>query len=264
MKKFYLFLVSFLVVSFVLAQTVDQSVLQDLIKRLQNLMQTKTPTATLPTPTSVVPLPQGVAPLLPVEKSIIPEIIRPILPDEDRSDDVILQLNNLKIKGIWEKKFFPTDLPNPPKAIIYSVRDIDWRCFMFEKEEAPPLPCITDLRRAIYWREISIRISDQTILLLRNRQKAKLEDFEVGDKINVYGFMDKDDFVMDALIVRNLSKPVEGEGVCRSATFAATNPKTGNCYYFRNTCDLPSGWIKKDACPITPPITPKPPEKPTF
>jgi hypothetical protein len=33
-------------------------------------------------------------------KPITSEIIRPILPDEDRSDDVIVQINNLKITRI--------------------------------------------------------------------------------------------------------------------------------------------------------------------
>ncbi len=44
--------------------------------------------------------------------------------------------------------------------------------------------------------------------MLRNRGRARLADFEIGDRINVYGFRDGGTGFVDALIVRNLDKPV--------------------------------------------------------
>lgn len=52
---------------------------------------------------------------------------------------------------------------------------------------------------------LNIKISKETILLLRDRTRAKFSQFAVGEEINVYGFQNKDS--VEALIVRNLDKP---------------------------------------------------------
>jgi hypothetical protein len=236
-------------------------------------------------------IPKGVKPALPKDietKPITPEVIRPILPDEDRSDDAIVQINNLRITRI----LFDPGIQNV-KAIFFAVRDIGWKCMLFESEESEKsLPCILDVRRKVLQKELAIQISNDTILLQRNRQRAKLEDFQVGDKINIYGFMDKDNYSIDALIVRNLNlprivkckprpacldqippclipepvggwcpKPIEPElpvtstpRVCIQVITPAYNPQNPlECKEFPTPCDVPPGWVKTEKCPV---ITP--------
>jgi hypothetical protein len=137
----------------------------------------------------------------PIFSGSIRSIIEEILPDENRDDDDIVQINNLRITN-----FFPF---GNDKGVIFAVRDIGWKCMFFESEEAEKsLPCPLGIRKSILGRELVILIKyNDTILLQKNRQRAKLEDFKVGDKINVYGFMDKDNNGIDALIVRNLDLP---------------------------------------------------------
>jgi hypothetical protein len=216
MKKLLFISIFFLVVNFVFAQAVpvDVNVLRQIVDILQKLIQggqiqvppvqTPGPAETKVIQPKVIELPRGVMPALPqtVEtKPITPEVIRPILPDEDRSDDAIVQINNLRITRI----LLDPGIENV-KAILFAVRDIGWKCMLFESEESKKsLPCVLDVRRPILQKELAIQISNDTILLQKNRQKAKLEDFQVGDKINVYGFMDKDNNAIDALIVRNLN-----------------------------------------------------------
>jgi hypothetical protein len=189
MKKLLLISIFFLVVNLSFAQTtvpIDVNVLSQIVDILQKSIQ------------------RGQIQAQVIEtQPITPESLRPILPDEDRSDDAIVQINNLKITRI---------LLNPGienvRAIFFAVRGIDWKCFLFESGESEKsLPCILNIRRPILQKELAIQISNDTILLQKNRQRAKLEDFKVGDKINVYGFMDKDNFGIDALIVRNLNLP---------------------------------------------------------
>jgi|GEM_PF-1284254 len=163
-------------------------------------------------------IPKGVKPALPKDidtKPITPEVIKPILPDEDRSDDVIVQINNLRITRI----LLDPGIQNV-KAIFFVARDIGWKCMLFESEESEKsLPCVLDVRRKVLQKELAIQISNDTILLQKNRQKAKLEDFKVGDKINVYGFMDKDSNGIDALIVRNLSGTKSAERTIINISF---------------------------------------------
>ncbi len=54
----------------------------------------------------------------------------------------------------------------------------------------------------------NIQVTDRTFLLLRDKQKATINDFAVGDKINVYGLHSGENISeIEALIMRNLSKP---------------------------------------------------------
>jgi hypothetical protein len=239
MKKLLFISIFFLVVNFVFAQAVpvDVNVLRQVVDILQKLIQggqVQVPPVQAPAPETekkievpgpaetkviqpkVIQLPRGVMPALPqaIEtRPITPEILRPILPDEDRSDDALVQINNLRITRI----LLDPGIQNV-KAIFFAVRDFNWKCMLFESEESEKsLPCVLDIRRTILQKELAIQISDDTILLQRNRQRAKLEDFKVGDKINVYGFMDKDNYSIDALIVRKITgvpKPIEPKKAC--------------------------------------------------
>ena len=289
MKKILFISIFFLVITFVFAQTalVDENLVRQIVDILQRSIQEgqiQAPTppvqATAPetekkveAPSSVetklkeIPnfeLPRGVKPILPKEKPITPEIIKPILPDEDRSDDVIVQINNLRITRI----LLDPGIENV-KAIFFAVRDIGWKCMLFESEESKKsLPCILDIRRKVLQKELAIQISNDTILLQRNRQRAKLEDFKVGDKINVYGFMDKDNYSIDALIVRNIVsvpkpifRPIEPKlpvtstpRVCIQVITPAYNPQNPlECKEFPTPCDVPSGWVKAERCPVKTP-----------
>jgi hypothetical protein len=248
MKKLLFISIFFLVVNFVFAQAVPK------------VIQPK-----------AIELPKGVVPALPKNietKPITPEIIKPILPDKDRSDDAIVQINNLRITRI----LLDPGIQNV-KAIFFAVRDIGWKCMLFESEESEKsLPCVLDIRRKVLQKELAIQISNDTILLLRNRQRAKLEDFKVGDKINVYGFMDKDSNGIDALIVRKVAsvpkpifkpmpKPIEPKlpvtstpRVCIQVITPAYNPQNpSECKEFPTPCDVPPGWVKTERCPVRTP-----------
>jgi hypothetical protein len=144
--------------------------------------------------------PKFVQPAIPFVATITPEALKPILPDEERDDDAIVQINNLKITRII------TSAPDT-QGIIFAVRDVGWKCSFYKSEESDiSMPCDAPLRKSIIRKELVIKIVDDTILLLRNRKRAKLTDFQIGDKINVYGYMDKDNYGIEALIVRNLSR----------------------------------------------------------
>lgn len=223
-----------------------------------------------PVETKIVPLPKGVSPAVPLEKPITPEVIRRFFDDQDE-DDIIVQLNNLRITRIVTSTSF---LTSDTQAIFFAVRDIGWKCLMFENEETSTgMPCLMNLRRSIVSKELVIKITNDTILLQRNRQRAKLEDFQVNDKINVYGFMDKDNYGIEALIVRKIGnkvvplpipKPVPSpiiplprpttslpeHSICIQVITPAYNPQNpSECKEFPTPCDVPPGWIKTDRCP---------------
>jgi hypothetical protein len=293
MKKLLFISIFFLVVNFVFAQaaSVDENLVRHIVDILQRSIQggqvqvsTHPVQAPAPetekkieTPSPVetnlkeIPnfeLPRGVKPILPKEKPITPEIIKPILPDEDRSDDAIVQINNLRITRI----LLDPGIENV-KAIFFAVRDIGWKCMLFESEESEKsLPCVLDIRRPILQKELAIQISNDSILLQKNRQRANLEDFQAGDKINVYGFMDKDNYSIDALIVRKVAsvpkpifkpmpKPIEPKlpitstpRVCIQVITPAYNPQNpSECKEFPTPCDIPQGWIKTEKCPVRTP-----------
>jgi hypothetical protein len=278
MKKLLFIYIFFLIVNFVFAQVVPGVYPTEtpryeikIIEREKKIEQKPEDVEIKLIQPKLIELPKGVKPALPqvIEtKSITPEIIRPILPDEDRSDDAIVQINNLRITRI----LLDPGIQNI-KAIFFVVRDIGWKCLLFESEESKKsLPCPLDVRKPISQKELAIQISNDTILLQRNRQKAKLEDFQVGDKINVYGYMDKDNNGVDALIVRKvvstpklkiqpmpmlMPKSIEPKlpatstpRVCIQVITPAYNPQNPlECKEFPTPCDIPQGWIKTEKCP---------------
>jgi len=229
MKKILIISLIFITfnLNFALAQTapLDVNLLQQLVDILQKLIQQKqiqlpqapavpmqespkVPLQVVPSETKLIhpeklDLPKEVKPAIPEidkTKPFIPEVIKPILPDETRENDAIVQVNNLKITRIILNPGI-----NDVKAVFFAVRDVDWKCMFWETEESPiSLACPQYLLKPILEKELAIQISNDTNLLLKNRKKAKIEDFNVGDKINVYGFMDKDNYSIDALIVRKI------------------------------------------------------------
>jgi hypothetical protein len=278
MKKLLFIYIFFLVVNFVFAQVVPGVYPTETpryeiktIEREKKIEQKPEDIEIKLIQPKLIELPKGVKPALPKDietKPITPEIIKPILPDKDRSDDVIVQINNLRITRI----LLDPGIENV-KAIFFAVRDIGWKCLLFEsKESEKSLPCILDIRKPIMQKELAIQISNGTILLQRNKQRAKLEDFKVGDKINVYGFMDKDNYSIDALIVRKVTgvpkpifkpmpKPIEPKlsatstpRVCIQVITPAYNPQNpSECKEFPTPCDIPQGWIKTEKCPARTP-----------
>jgi hypothetical protein len=134
-------------------------------------------------------------PVSPDSPPLSPTVIEPIF-DTDTSDDNIIQLNNLRIRSISSKT-----LP----AVITASHSFGIRCLQYRDLDAPtglsiPCPVPPDI---LY----HIRVDSDTILLLRNRVRASFSDFTVGDRINAYGFMDRNTQTIEALIVRNLDRP---------------------------------------------------------
>lgn len=116
---------------------------------------------------------------------------------------------------------------------------------------AQPSPLISGTYR--------IEVSAATHLMLSDRAAAALADFAVSDQINVYGIYN-DDGTIDALIVRDLSKPVVKQFVQLNnvnlvSVSAATAPATltvvqqvaNPCYGFGSEGNTNQGII---ACPM--------------
>ncbi|MCS7200785.1 MAG: hypothetical protein NZ822_01400 [Patescibacteria group bacterium] len=175
------------------------------------------PTPLSPQPTPTTPLKQFDADIIiptpapPIDNNLVPTPAPTPTPifDEIRDDDVLVQINNLRINNIT---LSPTA---NVKAYFYVSRDIGWRCFLYQSEDSVASTlCPLDVRRPILQKELVVRINNDTILLLRNRVRTDISQFNVGDKINVYGFLDKDNLTFDALVVRKIvGKVVKREPV---------------------------------------------------
>jgi hypothetical protein len=120
------------------------------------------------------------------------------------SDETILvQLNNLQIKEIKQ---------NPEEGILATLivtkSSSGFKCSYFPSEESEKSrPCPLKLRRNILkalGQGLKINISEETELLDINRENINLQDLQVGNKINVYGELDKQSYEVDALIVRKI------------------------------------------------------------
>ncbi len=133
----------------------------------------------------------------------------------------IVQFNNLKITQITSGNIFvaltSTEIPNP--------------CLRFENESSSrsqvfpcPSPLGTSQSPIAHEASYNIHVSSKTILLLRTRAKATISDFEIGDRINVYGFYDTETNGVESLIVRNLSKPAERRFIQLNNAEVVTEP----------------------------------------
>jgi len=136
MKKLLFISIFFLVVNFVFAQVVPGVYPTKtpryeikIIEREKKIEQKPEDIEIKLIQPKLMEFPKGVKPALPKDietKPITPEIIRPILPDEDRSDDVIVQINNLRITRI----LLDPGIQNV-KAIFFAVRDIGLKLYAF-------------------------------------------------------------------------------------------------------------------------------------
>lgn len=183
----------------------NNKALIDLLTQILQLKQVGTPPAIPYTPTPIVPdasiveVRSELAPTQPPPISPFEPIRAPVF-DEDKSDDNLVQVNNLRVIQIN---------PNPTpdvKAYLTVVKDVGWKCVFYESVDSPvPLRCPSDVRRPLIQEEFVVRVTNDTILLLRNRQRTNISQLRVDDKINVYGFLDKNNFTIDALVVRKVS-----------------------------------------------------------
>lgn len=137
-----------------------------------------------------------VTPAIPAGYTVIPP------DDSDRADDQIVQLENLTIQSMTSGKVV---LP----MTIYASRDVGGSCREFLDVSGSAgskiYPC--PLAPTVLYQ---ISVQSDTILLLKNRSRASIGDFAVGDHINVFGFMDRGTSGVQALIVRDLDKPALG------------------------------------------------------
>jgi hypothetical protein len=123
---------------------------------------------------------------------------------QNSDDTVLVQLNNLQIKEIQQ---------NPEEGIlatfIVTKASPGFKCQYFPDKESKPKPCPLKLRRNILKalrQGLKVNISEETELLDINRENITIQDFQVGDKINVYGELDRQSYEIDALIVRRIGK----------------------------------------------------------
>jgi len=187
---------------------------------------------TLRAPNRIVPMP---VPTIPIE------------PIDDSDFEDIVQFNNLIIRGVSGPSF---------PAEIRASYEVGVRCQKFQSESASGLEYPCPLSPSVLY---TIKVDSDTRLLLRNRQRASLASFEVGDRINVYGFTDSGVSSIDAIIVRNLTKPVRLSFVQLNNMEALSAPSSGvppasftvvNKYFSpcRDFSDNPSGVILP--CPL--------------
>lgn len=188
-----------------------------------------------------------------VEKKII-------VPPTDLSKDFI-QLNNLTIEKIEGSDSFPVK--------ITARGEKSFPCYSYGssgQSSKSSVPCpLMEVRKPdavgampeklnLY----EINFAKDTVLLLRNNQKATINDFAVGDKINVYGHFVGG--VLQAVIARNLSKPEEKEFIQlnnliiieRSGNaIKAVRKKDSPCYSYGET----GVGVKREAdCPTPMPL----------
>ncbi len=112
--------------------------------------------------------------------------------DSNHADDILTQINNFTIQAINYNQ-------SGGSAVITATGEVQVQCFAY--------PCYPQTNT--YY----IRTFSTTSFLLKNRAWATLSALAVGDRINAYGYLDRDDQVMDALIVRDLDKPAVAQYV---------------------------------------------------
>ena len=161
---------------------------------------------------------------------------------QNSNDTILVQLNNLQIKEIKQ---------NPEEDIlatfIVTKASLGFKCQYFPDEESEkPKPCPLKLKRNILKtlrQGLKVNISEETELLDINRENITIQDFQVGDKINVYGELDKNTYEVDALIVRKIGKgkmvPPHGTGVIK-----VLSPNGGEVWQKGKTYEIV--WEQKD------------------
>lgn len=172
---------------------------------------------------------------------IMPAPLRKIEPPVSVNDGSIIQFDNLTISSISGTSLPATIYASPGYAYPMSsmgsdlqkspapMTGKDIKCYMFSGSDAAiktettcPQPAgqetssgsaqsaqgIQMMPPTVLPYQYRIQVSQDTRLMLRNRETATLSDFVAGNQINVYGYYNADGTVR-ALVVRNLSKPEE-------------------------------------------------------
>lgn len=163
----------------------------------------------------------------------------------DTAEDEIVQLNSLTITNIQFGIGGSIALINAQSPGVACLKYFDYRA---SQGFAYPCPPQTSYQ---------IRVNSNTLLLQRNRASLSIGNFSAGDEINVYGFLNRDGVSMDALIVRNLTKPVSARYIqVNNATvqsdpgdfiptsFTVTQEHSGSCW------DFSTGRSRTIACPL--------------
>ena len=126
--------------------------------------------------------------------------------------DEIVQFNNLRITEIISsselRAVINYDVPNPCLKFesLGESRGASFPCPMPLGAERSNSGAPQLIAPQIAY---TVKTGSQTIFLLRDRSRASFSDFGVNDRINIYGFYDVDTNTVEALILRNLSKPKE-------------------------------------------------------
>lgn len=118
--------------------------------------------------------------------------------DGNRANDDILQLYNLRVSSIQNSA--TTGLP----VVITALANQDFACLKYDTESSQAYhPCFMNLSNKVY----NLRVASDTILLLNNRMRMDVGQVTLGDRLNVFGFRDGNTNGVEALIIRDLSKP---------------------------------------------------------
>jgi hypothetical protein len=145
--------------------------------------------------TSTVTLPIDIKPAIPLNKTITSQTLRSVLPTKK---DYLLSLTNFKITRIATTN---------NQTIIFAVRDTDWKCSLYQNTKSTKAKsCSSIINNQLKTKEIVIKITNKTNLLLANRKKTTINNFQVNDKINIYGYLDKQKYSLEALTIRNLNR----------------------------------------------------------
>ncbi len=118
--------------------------------------------------------------------------------DGNRANDDILQLYNLRVSSVQNSP--TTGLP----VVITALANQDFACLKYDTESSQAYhPCFINLTNKVY----NLRVASDTILLLNNRMRMDVGQVMIGDRLNVFGFREESTNGVEALIIRDLSKP---------------------------------------------------------
>lgn len=181
---------------------------------------------------SITPVQPGNALAVPAGYTVLPPN------DSDRSDDQIVQLENLTIRNI------SGSIP----GTIYASRDMGGACREYMdvsgRSGSKIYPC--PMAPSVLYQ---VSVQSDTILLLKDRSRASISDLAIGDRINVFGFLDRGTSGVQALIVRDLDKPAAASQYVQlngltvieepnasnpPATFKAARKGMEPCLYFQS------------------------------
>jgi hypothetical protein len=211
-KNFIYILISFIflgLASFALAQAsqVDiNNLFLQILNALQKIATTEKPQIS---PPPSLQLPRGTKPAISFDRLLTTSTLSSILPDEDKSDDIDVQLNNVKVTKVLTQDHLPKDLQvdgEKVKGVVFVIRQNGWGCSVFSKEENSTSSCSIDLRRSLSLREIPVIITEDSDVLSKNNQEINISDLKPGDTIDVSGNLDPDNLSVRGDILKKLAE----------------------------------------------------------